>query len=107
MMNVQWRSVVLCTSDLTGSHGNDGTVSDNDGFSTIGQILRELLLNEQAVNPIVVQAAPERRNLVIADQRQLRMQDRSTYILSINIGIINLQDTFHRPAKIAKSAILV
>ena len=74
---------------------------------SVGQILRELLLNEKAVYTIVIEAAAERRHLIVADKRQLRMQYRGTYILGIDIGIIDLQDLFHSVAKIAKSAKLV
>jgi hypothetical protein len=66
-----------------------------------------LLLNEKAVNAIVVETVPEWRNLVVADERQLGMQDGSAYIFGVHIGIIDLQNLLHNPAKIAKSAKLV
>ena len=66
-----------------------------------------MLLNEKTVNAVIVQAVPERRNLVVTDERQLWMQFRSAHISGVDIGIIDLQDRLHNATKIVKSAKLV
>lgn len=106
-VDIQGSPVVFSTTYLSWSDGKDGTVPHQDRFCSIGQILRKLLLNEKAVNPVTVKAAAERRNFIVADKRQLRMQYRGTYILGVDVGIIDLQYLLHSATKIVKSAKLV
>ncbi len=73
-VDAEWLAVILRTVCLTRGYRNDGTVADYDGFGSVGEVFRELLLDEKSVDAVIVQAAAERRHLVVTDECQLRTQ---------------------------------
>ena len=88
-------AVIFLAADLTGLDGDDGTVRGIEHFHSIGQVPREILLDEEPVNAVIVEAGVDWGDLVIVDDAYERMQDRGIHGAGIDIGVGDLQIVLH------------
>ena len=87
--------VVFLPADLAGLDGDDGAVGRIEHFHPVREVLREVALDEQAIDPVAVQAGADGRHLVIVDDADQRMQDGCAQIAGVVVGGGDVQDVFH------------
>ena len=88
-------AVVFLSSYLSGSHTNDGSFLVVVFSATVGQVDVRLVVKEDAIHAIVVQAMAHGRHFCIVDDADQRMRVRVSHPLAIVAYIPYFQNLAH------------